>query len=319
MAGAVSAADLEAAVSASDKLRPRTKQLYLQHVRAFLAYAGRGPRTADVVMAWRDEMRARRVRPQSINVALNALRFAAQEAGARFYTDAVERLPVKASAPRAEREDEVALTWGQGCRLVAACAGTQPRDLRDRAMIVLGLRTGLLRFSLCGLKLKDLDLATTPPTLTFTKKGGKRHQIPLDPVSAAALQPWTAWLASQGVTTGYLFRSLGRAHVIAGESTIKPKLTPDGLYRILQHRGAAVRLPNLSPYVFCSTFKVWARRAGASAAQIARVTGSRCADPQVAIDLVPANFLMASFDVPGARAAGAAPPPTADLPPAVGA
>lgn len=314
----MSAADLEAAVTASTQLRPRTKQLYLQHVRAFLAYVGRGPRSADVVLGWRDEMRARKVRPQSINVALNALRFAAQEAGARFYTAAIEQLPVKARTPRALREDAVALTWSQGRRLVEACASTpDARALRDHAMIVLGLRTGLLRFSLCGLKFKDLDATATPPTLTFTKKGGKRHQLQLDAISYAALQPWLTWLAAQGVTSGHMFRSLGRAQVIAGEGTISPTLTPDGLYRILQHRGAAVRLPGLSPYVFCATFRAWARHVGATAAQIAQVTGDRQPMPAEAPAGMPANFLLPSFTAPSlhsgvpASASAASPPEAA--------
>lgn len=308
----MSAADLEAAVTASTQLRPRTKQLYLQHVRAFLAYVGRGPRSADVVLGWRNEMRARKVRPQSINVALNALRFAAREAGARFYTAAIEQLPVKARTPRAEREDAGALTWSQGQRLVAACtATTDARALRDHAMIVLGLRTGLLRFSLCALKLKDLDATAVPPTLTFTKKGGKRHQLQLDAISHAALQAWITWLATQGVTSGHMFRSLGRAKVIAGESTISPALTPDGLYRILQLRGAAVRLPGLSPYVFCVTFRTWARHVGATAAQIAQVTGDRQPTPAEAPAGMPANFLLPSFTAPSLRSAAPAPAPGA--------
>jgi integrase len=301
----MSAADLEGAVSRSDKLRPRTKQLYLQHVRAFLAFVDRGPRTAESVMAWRDEMRARKVRPQSINVALNAVRFAAQEAGARFYTPAVERLPVKAGVPRAEREDAVALTWSQGRRLVQACAGTHPRDLRDRAMIVLGLRTGLLRFSLCGIKLKDMLIDGPELTLTFTKKGGARHTLRLDPVSRAAVLPWIDWLASQGVASGLLFRSLGRPQVLHGDAIeIRPKLTPDGLYRILQQRGEAVRLPDLSPYVFCSTFRAWARRVGATPAQLALVTGHRFNYADQPADLVPANFLLPSFEASSLRGDG---------------
>lgn len=292
---------LEKAIENSNKLRPRTKELYLQHVRAFLLHLGAKARTPNAVLAWRDDMVARKMRPQSINVALNALRFAAQAANAKFFTAQIERLPIPENT---DDDDAQALSWKQGQRLVAACGGQLPRDLRDRAMIVLGLRTGMLRFSMCALKIKDLD-GSAAPTLTFTKKGGDRHKIHLDATTYEALRPWIDWLDSQGEGAGLLFRSLGRPRVTRDGDVVEigNKLTPDGLYRILQQRGNTVGLTDLSPYVFRTTFKRWAKRVGALPPQIAMVTGHR-SDAEGELPepgAVAANLLLPNFDVPNLR------------------
>src|SRR5262249_42875485 len=152
------------AVSRSRNLRPRTKELYLQHVRAFLTFVGEAKTredgeasvteadfTQDAVVAWRDDMRRRRIKPQSINVALNALRFAAQRAECGAFVDGVPRLQVRQHRTPTQDKASRALTWAEGKKLVAACDGPLGRDLRDNAIITLGLRTGMLRFSMCQL------------------------------------------------------------------------------------------------------------------------------------------------------------------------
>lgn len=286
--------ELIKAVERNRKLRPRTRQLYVQHVRGFLAYLGKSKPSTEKVLAWRADMAKRKIQPQSINVALNALRFAAKAAGAKFFDARVERLPVEN-----DDDTQTSLTWKQAQRLVAACAGNHGRDLRDRAMIVLGLRTGMLRFSICALQIEDLEVSADQPTLTFTKKGGARHKISLDATTYNALQPWISWLASQGEHRGALFRALGRQRVLEADSIeISPNLTPDGLYRILQYRGKIAKLMDLSPYIFRTTFKDWAGRFGATPPQIAMVTGHR-SDAQGSLPepgAVAANFLLPDFD-----------------------
>lgn len=289
---------IEVAIVHARKLRPRTKELYLQHVRAYIAFSGRESGwTARSVTAWRNDMRRRRIRPQSINVALNALRFAARKAALEF-AEHVKTLPIRRrrESKTASGTDRV-LTWAEGRALLDACIGTQGRDLRDHAIVTLGLRTGMLRFSMCQLRMKDCDLASVNcRQLTFTKKGGASHTILLDEVTADALQQWIDWLTRHTETTAedHVFRSLGRQRVSVKDAiSIGDYLTPDGLYRAIQLRAARAKLSSLSPHIFRKTFIDWAMRVGASREQIAVVTGHKSdAAHNEAANGLPANFLL---------------------------
>ncbi len=294
---------LEAAITNSRKLRPRSKELYLQHVHAFLAFAGTSRWAPWLVIAWRDDMQRRDISPQSVNVALNALRYAAKRAGLTFFTPDIERLPVPpvAANSKAGRKADRALSWAEGQQLLATCAGTDIKDIRDRAIIVLGLRTGMLRFSMCRLTFDDVDVKSRPNTLTFEKKGGDRHTIPLDPSTAAALYAWMKWLITAGHSGGAIFRGLTRARVTARGQPIGDKLTPDGLYRALAVRAREAELTDISPHVFRKTFIGWALDAGAQPGQIEAVTGHQLEEidglvvKKPPVTTPPANFLIPSF------------------------
>jgi integrase len=276
--------ELEKIVSGSRQLRPRTKELYLRCVRAFLDSAGTAQKnwTTPAVRKWRDQMRRRGTSRQSINVALTALRFASQRwANQRpkreDFADGVYTRATKAK-PKKKKKTVRPLTYEQGKRLVAACKGRHPRNLRDLAIMVLGLRTGMLRFSMCQLQLGDLN----GEHLTFVKKGGEPHVLPLDDMTSEALRGWTDWLNRQGITKGSLFRSLGRERP---DKTINvgERLTPDGLYRTVQHRAKVAGLTRFNPNDFRHTFLAWAKEEGARPAQVAAVTGLR-ADGEVTDD-----------------------------------
>jgi integrase/recombinase XerD len=286
---------LETAVAESKDLRPRTKELYLQHVRAFLTFAKSRPWTPQLVIRWRNNMRKRHIKPQSVNVALNALRFAAQQANLEFFTDDVKRLPIRAKTAKAVASAaKRALDWDEGCRLVAVCAGERGRDLRDCALITLGLRTGMLRFSMCKLKIENV---TDSGFMTFEKKGGERHAVMLDDVTRQALRAWIDWLTEHDVTDGMLFRSLGRQRVGRASVAVGKQLTPDGLYRALRERAWEAGFEDLRPHVFRETFLAWAKRAGAKPGQIAAVTGhkSDAVGDDSGVTTPPANMLLPTW------------------------
>jgi integrase len=262
----------------------------LQHVRAFLTFvretkAGTDTQkdiaevaitdadfTQEVVVAWCDDMRSRKIKPQSVNVALNALRYAADRADCKKFVDGVDRLPVRQHRTPSQAKAARALTWSEGKRLVAACDGLRGRDLRDNAIITLGLRTGMLRFSMCQLTFEDIE----DNSLTFTKKGGGRHSIVLDAVTYAALRAWMDWLTARDEEQGPVFRSLGRQRIsLDDDVSIGAQLTPDGLYRALQLRAKEAGLGDLRPHVFRKTFLAWVKRAGARPQQIEAVTGHK--------------------------------------------
>jgi integrase len=263
---------LEAAVIRSRKLRPRTRELYLHHARAFAAFVESKPEaSSDLVhvAAWRDFM-LKELSPRSVNVALNALRYAAERAKLDSLAEAARACQLKVKPPPRRLR---ALTWDQGRALVEACAGSRGRDIRDAALITLGLRTGMLRFSICQIKIADVDLEKSE--LRFVKKGGQTHTISLDDETRAALAKWIDWLRSNGVTSGFLFRSLGRPRVDPSDRAIGPQLTPDGFYRVLRARGRRVGFRGMRPRTLAVTFLAWAKQVGAQPDQITAVTGYR--------------------------------------------
>lgn len=291
---------LENAVARSSDLRPRTKELYLQHVRAFLAFVGDRTTFSDEdVLAWRKDMRRRKNSPQSVNVALNALRYAAENAKLAKLAEYARkrRLHIPEATGSGKKADR-ALDWDEGRKLVEACEGSRGRDLRDNALITLGLRTGMLRFSMCQLTFDDVN----PLQLTFIKKGGEKHVIQLDDVTRDALEAWVGWLRAHHIDDGRVFRSLGRQRVDPNnDASIGDQLTPDGLYRALRERARKAGLKDLHPHVFRKTFLAWAKEIGAHPGQIAAVTGHK-SDAAVATDGVagsrttpPANMLLPAW------------------------
>lgn len=285
---------LELAVQNSTELRPRTKDLYLRHVRAFLAFAGTDPKnwTHTAVTAWRDDMRKRRVKRQSINVALVALRFAARhikQANDSFAAH-TEALPVRKPRRTKKARGARAIDHDEAKRLIEACKGDRPRDLRDMAIVVLGLRTGMLRFSMCQIQLDDLR----GDQMTFVKRGGERHTLKMDSQIQEALAPWLIWLKRSGVQGGSLFRSLGRKRS-DGKFDIGKSLTPDGLYRALQQRAKRADIADFNPHVFRKTFLAWVTEKGAQPHQIAMVTGHKSDGTPEGSKDPPANTLIPNF------------------------
>lgn len=291
---------LEKAIESGSQLRPRTKELYLQHVRAFLAFLGeKSIRDADRddVANWCRAMRRARISPQSVNVALNALRYAAEHGHVKRLAGYAKECRLPVDGARQKKTDR-ALAWSEGVGLVKVCDGTAPRDIRDRAIITLGLRTGMLRFSMCQLNIQDVKF----PNLTFVKKGGEPHTIQLDAVTGAAIVAWVAWLATYKITKGRLFRSLGRERIDIHVSrtgnekavSIGDQLTPDGLYRVIRDRARKAELDDLYPHVFRKTFLAWTKRAGATPSQIAAVTGhkSDAVGDDSGVTAPPANMLL---------------------------
>jgi integrase len=287
---------LENAVSRSADLRPRTKELYLQHVRAFLAFCGERTTFSDEdVLSWRKDMRRRKISPQSVNVALNALRYAAENAKlVKLAEHARKRRLRTPEAPiGSSKKVDRALDWDEGRKLVEACSGTRGRDLRDNALITLGLRTGMLRFSMCQLTFDDVN----PLQLTFIKKGGEKHVIQLDDVTRDALEVWVGWLRAHHIDDGHVFRSLGRQRVDPNnDAAIGDQLTPDGLYRALRERARKAGLKDLHPHVFRKTFLAWAKEIGAHPGQVAAVTGHKSdAAGDDGVTTPPANMLLPAW------------------------
>lgn len=161
------------------------------------------------------------------------------------------------------------LTRQQARRLEDACAGDTLRDLRDRALIVLMLATGLRASETLGLTVADLASAEGHPIAWVTGKGGARERVKLSPKATRALR---AWIDAAGLSDGPLFRRLYRLKPAPGDSPDTPaayrahgtSLAYTGLKFVLQERFAEAGLsPLLTPHGLRHSFVTLALRGGA--------------------------------------------------------
>ena len=96
-------------------------------------------------------------------------------------TEDVERPSIPKSVPKALSEEEIALVLG-------AASGSDPRAIRDHAMLELLYASGLRISELVGLSISDLDLDDR--LLRAFGKGSKERLVPFGRPAAAAIGEW---------------------------------------------------------------------------------------------------------------------------------
>lgn len=247
-----------------------TKEEYKRCVGAFLAYAGTDPSgwSPRVVAAWRDHLRGSGLKPRTVNKYLYALRFAAKQYEAfengLDFARAVEALHIVDEAKRD------ALTVDEVRRMIATCALNRPRDIRDRAIITVGVRTGLRASELAGLAWRMLDGYIA----TLTTKGRKVRPVALDDACIAALKQWSEWMEAQGYQVrGQIFRGVSQQDINSGYR-ITQRLTRHKVRKAVSDRGkqAGIERP-VFPHLFRHTFISWALDANVPLQRIMVQTG----------------------------------------------
>jgi len=148
--------------------------------------------------------------------------------------------------PKALTEDEVA-------SLLAAAAGTAPRDRRDRALLEVLYGTGARVSEVVGLDLSDL--AGADGLLRVYGKGGKERLVPLGRCAADALADW---LGPQGrpQMVPRRWRRRGDAEAVFLNAR-GGRLTRQGAFAVIGRLGDRVGLGDrVSPHVLrhsCAT------------------------------------------------------------------
>lgn len=251
---------IEELISNRERLRPGTKREYLRAIREFQAYAGGDPRawSRDVAQAWVNQLKATKLNRRTINVKINALRKASHlwfvHNNSRFEFDFASQLEqIRELAPPKKKQ---ALSYEQAQAMIDACRGDRPMDLRDRAMTVLGFKTGMRRMSLAALEFEQIDWSSS--TMSITVKGGRLHRMPpLDSATMEALQPWREWLRAHGVRSGRFFRGLFGLQPLGTAAQVRESITVDGIHKVLVGRAKSAELDGFSPHTFRHTFVTW--------------------------------------------------------------
>jgi integrase/recombinase XerD len=149
------------------------------------------------------------------------------------------------SAPRRTRKLPHVLTRGEIDRLLAQPRGTEPADLRDRALLELMYASGLRASEAIGLDLGDVDLDER--VLRARGKGSKERVVPIGAAAVSALR---------------VYQERGRPRLVRGrpESHLfvnfrGGSLTRQGLYKIVRRHALTAGLADrMSPHTLRHTF-----------------------------------------------------------------
>ena len=149
------------------------------------------------------------------------------------------------SAPRRGRKLPQVLTRGEVTRLLEQPRGTEPTDLRDRALLELMYASGLRASEAIGLEVADVDL--DDQVLRARGKGSKERVVPVGHTAAEAVRR-------------YLDR--GRARLIGARLETHlfvnfrgGALTRQGLYKIVRRHAVSAGLEDrMSPHTLRHTF-----------------------------------------------------------------
>lgn len=263
--------DLLQIVNGARSLQPNTRRSYANVIRQWLAFAGTNPDgwTVAACQAFYDQL-VNSTSIETANVMLTgglsyALARAAAlhpRAGVADVTRAVDRYKANQD-PDAEGKRH-ALTAPQARKLLTACDGVSIIDLRDRAIVTLGLYTGMRRMSLVGVDLTRVRDHGPYVVLKVPIKGGAFYNVPLDARAWAATAPYRAALQRHRPEAGPMFPSFQKPRPtvddpIGQRAVGAHAMTEDGLYRALNRRAEAAGLQAFSPHIFRHTFATWCR------------------------------------------------------------
>jgi len=262
---------LEEATASSQRIAPRTRDMYLRRVQSFIKFAGASPHawTPITVEKWRDSMLASGLQPKTANLYISALQFAAKR---------MERLGKGADFVRAAERARVdlvteppdSLTRAQCSRLLQSIGSGSPPDIRDKALILVALHCAFRRAELCSISFDEIR----GRRIRVIAKGRRVHTVTCSNEAWEALQAWVAWLRKRGISSGPVFRSL-RSSIDDDPWIVGDGLTPDGFAYILRERGAAANVKDLRPHRLRHTYASLALEAGIPSWKIKQVLGHK--------------------------------------------
>lgn len=217
--------------------------------------------------------------PSTLNRRLTPLRLLFQRL-LRYHLIAVNPLEFVKGRRLSNVSPTVYVTRGEARLLEETCQGTTLRALRDRALLVVMLATGVRSAEVLGLTVADLGMVDGHHVAWVVGKGGARERVKVAPRAQRVLQ---AYLDAAAITEGVVFRRLRRTGPRdrpeeAGYAVHGP-LSYEGLKYILRTRFAEAGLSTkLSPHSLRHSFITLALRGGATLPMVQ--AAARHANPQ---------------------------------------
>lgn len=259
-----------------------TKSAYHLCVRRWLAFAGADPKGWEpmLVERWRDALAAANLSDKTVNKHLYALRYAARRYEALGHGLDFARAAETFRKPDSKRRR--ALTLEQVMAILATC-DRSPRGIRDRAAIVVAVRTGMRASELVRLTWGVIEGVGTRRDrgrvgeISYRAKGGATRSIPADHETLAALEDWGGWLTASGrQLRGRVFRAI-YPQGVDGSWRVTSSMSRQSLHNALADRGREVGI-SVHAHLFRHTFVTWALEAGVPPYRIMQITGHKSLD-----------------------------------------
>ncbi len=268
-------------VRRSPELADSTRDRYLRDLNAWIAFAGEDQTnwTRYKAQAFYDFMITKGLKPQSATRVMASISYASSwwaklENNDRLHFVVIQMGKAKNKIPKH------ALTEDQTLALLATCmSDLSPINLRDFALMIVGLETGMRRMSLIGMRLEEIYDQPYPYVRVPAKgKDQELLAVPLSSTAATALQPWIQWLALRNITKGPIFRGMTRRLDRHGHwvyTANKKAISPAAIQNTLVKRSTAAKINHVHPHMFRHTFVTWRINAGLAPHEIASITGHR--------------------------------------------
>lgn len=266
-------------IAKSPRLSDATKKSYLVNVDRWIAFAGVDPTrwTRYLMQTFYAEL-LKEMKSQSANRVVMALRYAASWWATMESKPELDftRIELAQGSARAQRR---ALTPAEATQLIQqASAQPTPRNLRDLALIVVGLDTGMRRSSLVDMAIERTVTHGTSAIGAFAEvaiKGQQdRYKVPLSKTAVAALHPWLAWLAEHTVRDGATFRGL--LNRVERDEVISDGISDRQIYNIVDELAQEAGIKRqIHPHLFRHSFVTWRLEAEVDPWIIAVTTGHR--------------------------------------------
>lgn len=156
--------------------------------------------------------------------------------------------------------------------------GTRPKDLRDRAMLLLGFATAMRRSELAALDVGDVEFATKGMLITLRRSKtdqeaqGRKIAVPFGRTQHCPVAAVKEWVDFAGITTGAIFPTVDKHGHIA-----RCRISGEAVSHVLKSRlaDAGYDPSPFSGHSLRAGFATSAAQAGASTYKIRQTTGHR--------------------------------------------
>lgn len=219
--------------------------------------------TVEMILNWGVYLRTKysaQTRKQSIVSTRQFFRF--METMGYCSSTVVENIEKILVVPVTKVTPQRTLAEAEISALLAVCNGDRPREVRDRAIIVLLVDTGLRAMELCGIRISNISLGEHK--ISIVGKGGDKEEVFFSNKAAVYLREWLEIRTRMKPDHDYLFVGIG------GLTPGQP-LTPRGLRIILKKLGKKAGIERVHPHAFRRSFATLRIKQGQSTRSVQRL------------------------------------------------
>jgi site-specific recombinase XerD len=246
-----------------------SRRVYARHIRDVLDYAtyknpGMGF-SRPLVQAWKQDMLARGLSPQTINQALSAARALAYEAEANGWLDSRQAMAIRDIDGIPVRGDRAGmwLTADQALELLCIPDQGTATGQRDWVALVLMLGCGLRREECISVDVSQVQRRDGRCVIVdLVGKGGRLRMVPIPQFAAIPLQAW-----AQRLYAAYKNPAMSLLPRMRGENP-EERISSFTVWNIVKKYAKQIGVENLSPHDLRRSFAKLARAGGSPLEQI---------------------------------------------------